>query len=377
LIKELEEEKSELDCNNINNTNMNKALPLSPRLPKISSIKLIKEKLLNPSKTYGSFSQLRTSYKNKSLRMVKEYFNRDESKIDKKELKQAKKIKLSKPKVFISQKYLEKYHNSDKAFKEKLDKLSNLLKSKKNKKDENQDLNFSPYKLNIKDNLENINQTTLSKKKRKVRVGEIISQSNLRRLQSYFKDNTGYNDVRLPLDKNNILSFNFRSKYENKKEAIDNLYIILNKSINSDRTNLINYLKSKKNISPYFFNNLSKYDEAQIYKLNKMCGILLSEEKNKTFSKNKLISKYKKNKSFGFSSNGLSSLLKKSNKILNDYTEYKKNQDKALKKGFKDKLKDTKRKYWDKFNIKQLFNKKYELNESYIDEYSSISNSNY
>jgi ElaB/YqjD/DUF883 family membrane-anchored ribosome-binding protein len=108
-----------------------------------------------------------------------------------------------------------------------------------------------------------------------------------------------------------------------------------------------------------------------------MCGILLSEEKNKTFSKNKLISKYKKNKSFGFSSNGLSSLLKKSNKILNDYTEYKKNQDKAIKKGFKDKLKDTKRKYWDKINIKQLFNRKYELNESYIDEYSSISNSNY
>ena len=350
FIKELEEERTELY--NFRKTNISNAFSLSPRLPRISRIKLIKDKLLNPSKTYGgSFSHLKKPHKNKSLTMMKDYFNRDESKIDQKELEKAKKIKLAKPKLVISQKFLEKYLNSDQFFKEKLNKLSNLLDSEKNKKkDANNDFNFSPYKLNDED--------------------------KLNKLKSYIaKDNTGYNDVRIPLDKNNQFSYKFRSKFENKKEVNENLFEILNKTINSDRTNLIKYLKRKKQISPYYFKNLSKYDEAQIYKLNKMCGVILNEEKIKSFSEKKTKYKSSKKKSIGISSKGLSLLLNHSNRILNDYEEYKKYKDNAQKKGFKEMIKNTKRKYWDKFNIEKLFNKKKEFNDSSIDEYN-INNTN-
>ena len=350
FIKELEEERTELY--NFRKTNISNAFSLSPRLPRISRIKLIKDKLLNPSKTYGgSFSHLKKPHKNKSLTMMKDYFNRDESKIDQKELEKAKKIKLAKPKLVISQKFLEKYLNSDQFFKEKLNKLSNLLDSEKNKKkDANNDFNFSPYKLNDE---EKLNKTSSYKNRRAIKIGEIISRSNLNKLKSYIaKDNTGYNDVRIPLDKNNQFSYKFRSKFENKKEVNENFFEILNKTINSDRTNLIKYLKRKKQISPYYFKNLSKYDEAQIYKLNKMCGVILNEEKIKSFSEKKTKYKSSKKKSIGISSKGLSLLLNHSNRILNDYEEYKKYKDNAQKKGFKEMIKNTKRKYWDKFTGK-------------------------
>lgn len=379
IIKQFEDEKSEI----LNNKNIYNGLSLSPKLPRLSNIKSIREKLLNPSKTFYPSSSLRKSKRNKSIRMMNEYFNRDESKINQKELEKAKKITISKSKVVISQKFLEKYHNSDSSFKEKLDNLSNLLSTHKdkNKNEElNSDLTLNPYKLRIKDNLNVFNKTTNSfRKNRKIKIGDIISKPNLHQLKSYIaKDNKGCNDVRVPLDKNNIYSFNFRSKYENKKEVKENLDVILNVRINSDRTNLINYLKQSKNISPYYFKNLLKYDESQIYKLNKMCGIILNNEKNKNFSEKKIINKNIKNKILEKSSEGLFSLLSETNKILNDYSEYKKCQNNIRKKGFREMIKNIKRKYWDKFHIHNLNNKrkKKEFEDSDIDDniYDNISN---
>lgn len=361
IIKQLEDEKS------MNDLNMHNGIKFSPRLPHISSIKIIKEKLLNTSKSFYSGAKLRTLQKKKSLKMMSEYFNRDESKINTKELDQAKKIIVSKPKVQLSQKFLEKYHNLDSSFKEKLDNLSNMLSSYKDKNitknEEDSSINISPF--NLKNNygenfgFSKFNRTDNSfSQNRKIKIGDIISRPNLIQLKSYIiKSSKGYNDVRIPLDKNNKNSFNFRTKYANKNAVKSNLDNILNLNINSDRTDLINYLKKKKSISPYYFKNLLKKDESQIYKLNKICGKIMNNENNKSFLEMKK-GKKNKNKLYDNSSKELFSYLEKTSKILNDYSQFREKQNIIRTKGFKEIMNNTKKKYWDKFHIDGLFNTK-------------------
>ena len=377
IIKQFEEENSELI-----DGKLKKGLTFSPRLQKLSNIKTIKEKLISPSKTFYQLSHLKTLRRKKSLSMMNDYFNRDEYKINQKELEQAKKIVISQSKIQMSQKFLEKYHNLDNSFKEKLDNLSNLLSTYKekdkdtNKNEEDSTPNISPFKIKMKQNnfINNngfFNKTTNTfRRNKKIKIGEIISYPNLLQLKSYItKNNRGNDDVRTPLDKNNKNSFNFRSKYENKKEIKENLDNILNLRINTDRKNLIKYLKKNKNLAPFYYENLLNYDESQIYKLNKICGIVMNKEKSNVFSERKKHNDLK-NKLLENSSNEISFLLNKTNKILKDYNEYRECQNKIRKKGYKEMIKNTKKKYWEKFNVEKLFNikAKNENEESNMDD---------
>ena len=375
IVKEFEEEKSILE------SNLKNGIYYSPRLPKILSTKKIKSKLLNSSSPINFGAKIKTLQRKKSLKMMSEYFNRDESKINKKELEQAKKIVVSKPKVQLGQKFLEKYHNLDSSFKEKLENLSNMLSSHKEKNsskiEEESNISINPYNLKNKygGNIGLFSKTSNSfSKNRKIRIGDIISRPNLIQLKSYIiQNNKGYKDARIPLDKNNKNSYNFRTKYENKKAIKNSLDNILNLNINSDRTDLINYLKRNKSISPFYFKNLLKRDESQIYKLNKICGKIINNEKNKTFLERKMDKKIKNNH-YENSSNGLISYLEKTNKILNNYSQYREKQNHIRKKGFKEMIKNTKKKYWDKFHINNLYNTKYkkEKNELSFEENISL-----
>ena len=375
IVREFEEEKS------MNESNLKNGIYYSPRLPKILSTKKIKSKLLNSSSPINFGAKIKTLQRKKSLKMMSEYFNRDESKINKKELEQAKKIVVSKPKVQLGQKFLEKYHNLDSSFKEKLENLSNMLSSHKEKNsskiEEESNISINPYNLKNKygGNIGLFSKTSNSfSKNRKIRIGDIISRPNLIQLKSYIiQNNKGYKDARVPLDENNKNSYNFRTKYENKKAIKNSLDNILNLNINSDRTDLINYLKRNKSISPFYFKNLLKRDESQIYKLNKICGKIINNEKNKTFLERKMDKKIKNNH-YENSSNGLISYLEKTNKILNNYSQYREKQNNIRKKGFKEMIKNTKKKYWDKFHINNLYNTKYkkEKNELSFEENISL-----
>ena len=140
--------------------------------------------------------------------------------------------------------------------------------------------------INNKDLLANNN--TNIKSKPKILLGDIISVKNLISMRKMLsKDNTGPDDTRVPLNDINKDSFNFRSKYENKKLTYDNLSILLNLPMNPDRTNLIEYYKQNKPIAPFYFENLLKYNEAQIYKLNKICQIIFHKETKKIKEKQK------------------------------------------------------------------------------------------
>ena len=58
-----------------------------------------------------SNSSGRIKYISSQKILINEFFNRDDSKINEKELEVAKKIDISKPKISISQKYLDKYQD--------------------------------------------------------------------------------------------------------------------------------------------------------------------------------------------------------------------------------------------------------------------------
>ena len=69
-------------------------------------------------------------------KVIENFYNRDESKINSTELNQAKRIKLSHTRLNISQMFLDKYDEYDENFKKKLNDFSNFLSSNTNRKEE-------------------------------------------------------------------------------------------------------------------------------------------------------------------------------------------------------------------------------------------------
>lgn len=88
---------------------------------------------------------------------LESFYNRDESKINLNELNQAKRIKLSHPKLNMTQAFLDKYDDYDVNYKKKLNELSNNLNSKNNspKKSEEKSENNEDNNNNINQNINN------------------------------------------------------------------------------------------------------------------------------------------------------------------------------------------------------------------------------
>lgn len=308
------------------------------------------------------------------------YFNRDESKINKNELNLAKKIKLSKNKINISQQFLDKYDDLDTTYKDKINKLTNTLKSKVDKnieekmKKELMENNIAFDTINVEGNKNgNINQISkINSTKNKILLGDIISVKNLISMRKMLsKDNLGPDDTRIPLDEKNKDSYNFRSKYENKKKTYDNLNILLNLPMNPDRINLINYYKQNKPISPFYFENLLKYNEGQIYKLNKICQIIFHKKEDekkeakilqdKKFNREKII-RQKGNNNMKY----VNELINKSNGIINGYTLKQESNNIKRKKIYIEEVKKIKKKYWDRYGVNKFYKEGQLMSQNYL-----------
>ena len=260
-----------------------------------------------------------------------------------------------KSKINISQQFLDKYDDLDSTYKDKINKLNNTLKTKEDKGKEEklkkEILVNNNLFNNINKNPNNIeNNNPIIKPKKNILLGDIISIKNLIGLRTMIsKDNTGPQDLRIPLDDKNKDSFNFRTKYEDKKLTYDNLAILLNLPMNPDRTNLIEYLKQSKNISPVYFENLLKYNDNQIYKLNKICQIIFHKKEDE-IKEAKLIEdrKFNKEKIIRQKSNNymryVNSIINQSNKIISDYTLRQESNNLKRKKMYMEETKKIKKK---------------------------------
>ena len=126
VLKEIENDQS---INTNYNPNHNAAL-LFKKFRNFSGMKLPRL-----SKNYSSLKSFYETSKNKrwnrmihtksslSQKKIENFFTRDESKINKNELNLAKKIKLVKSKINISQQFLDKYDDLDSTYKDKINKF--------------------------------------------------------------------------------------------------------------------------------------------------------------------------------------------------------------------------------------------------------------
>jgi len=315
---------------------------------------------------------------------LESFYNRDESKINLNELNQAKRIKLSQPKINMSQAFLDKYDDYDINFKKKLTELSNNLISKnsspqkseeskekdKNNEDKNTN-NINNQNINSNINLDSnygFNSSLFSNKPNKINLGKIISRNNLLNLRKQIsKYNKGPDDNRIFLDEQNIRSYNFRSRYENKQATEEDMDLILNYSLNPDKQSIINYFKQEKNISPQYFENLLKYDEPQMYKLNKICQMIFrrKDDENKFnilkyYELKKDKDKFNRQKG-GQNLKALQNIIKKTNSILDDYTIVQNNHNFWRKHGYKEDVVKIKEKFWDKYNVDRFLKNKQKM----------------
>ena len=260
---------------------------------------------------------------------LENFLSEDNSKIDTNELNKVKKVKLSTSRMNISQFFMEKYDSFDENYKKKLHDFNSIFtKNEKQSEENDNDMGFALNNKNNTNPINMINNNNTSKfsntKINKISIGDIISKGNLHTLRNQMsKYNIGSNDVRFPLDENNMKSFNFRSKYENKQATDDDMNLILNYGINTDKSSIIKYFKQNKKINPHYIENLLKYDEKKMTKLNKLLDIML-QKKEKENKKDKflLLSKLNddKDRNEDFHLKKIENVIKRSNSIINEHS---------------------------------------------------------
>ena len=396
IVKELDEEatenKFEKSKSKYNQSSSYTKLPIIYT----NNEELFKKYTSKNNKFLKDILKYRETFQNKrsssvvDKNVIDSFYNRDESKVNLNELNKAKRLKISHPKINMSQAFLDKYDDFGSSFKNKVNELHNNLnnsniidqsgdKYKNNEDNKNMEQSFGNIFPNKNPSMNGsinnyysnygLNSSSLiSNKNKKINIGNIISKNNLINLRKQIsKYNKGHDDTRFPLNEENMRSFNFRSRYENKQMTEDDIDLILNYSINSDKFNLIKYFQQEKNISPQYFENLVKYDEQQMYKLNKICQLIFhrKENDNKNFNlkyyelnKDKKIDRQKGNQNI----KDLQTIIKRSNSILDDYNILKKNHSFWRKNAFKEDVMKIKKIYWDKYNVDRFLKNRQRIN---------------
>ena len=297
---------------------------------------------------------------------LENFLSEDNSKIDTNELNKVKKVKLSTSRMNISQFFMEKYDSFDENYKKKLHDFNNIFtKNEKQSEENDNDMGFALKNKNNTNPINMINNNNTSKfsntKINKINIGDIISKGNLHTLRNQMsKYNIGSNDVRFPLDENNMKSFNFRSKYENKQATDDDMNLILNYGINTDKSSIIKYFKQNKKINPHYIENLLKYDEKKMTKLNKLLDIML-QKKEKENKKDKflLLSKLNddKDRNEDFHLKKIENVIKRSNSIINEHSSLNEKLKFWRMKAYQEDTENIKKKYWVRYDVERFLKK--------------------
>lgn len=294
---------------------------------------------------------------------LENFLSEDNSKIDTNELNKVKKVKLSTSRMNISQFFMEKYDSFDENYKKKLHDFNNIFtKNEKQSEENDNDMGFALKNKNNTNPINMINNNNTSKfsntKINKINIGDIISKGNLHTLRNQMsKYNIGSNDVRFPLDENNMKSFNFRSKYENKQATDDDMNLILNYGINTDKSSIIKYFKQNKKINPHYIENLLKYDEKKMTKLNKLLDIML-QKKEKENKKDKflLLSKLNddKDRNEDFHLKKIENVIKRSNSIITEHSSLNEKLNFWRMKAYQEDTENIKKKYWVRYDVERF-----------------------
>lgn len=155
----------------------------------------------------------------------------------------------------------------------------------------------------------------------------------------------------------------FRSVY-GEKNSIEKLDEMLERNINPDRINLINYLNKKKDVSDVLIKRLSEYSEDKINKVNKICQIVFFNEERSNIFKDRIneriqAKKNRENTEYKTSIEEMGDNMKSFGNILK---EYDRNNDKRER--FRDIHNDLVNKFWKKYQVDR-YDKKSNMSRSH------------
>ena len=299
-----------------------------------NNIKKIKKNILNKK----TLSQIK-----------KKFFNRDELNINLTEMEQSIPIKIKKTNIKLTNKMEEKYNDSSSM----IEKLRKSL-----------EINNNIYEQKILPNL--------IKKNNFLKLSEILTPKKIIDYKiKYFKDEK--EKFKKFFSTKNLFRFNYEND-ENKEKKINKLF---EKKISNNRTNLINYIKNKENISNIFIKKINDLDDEKIYKLNNVCRNYFTKSEYEEKSFKNLIEKKKLENNKKIKLNFSKSLKKLKNNFVNEkkiFNQLDKNYDinSILNRKYYEIKHKNYQYYWKKYYTGESFKKSSNENNS---EFSLINNS--
>ena len=326
--------------NFIHDLNFSVNHPLTANKREKNQIKLKKNSSFS---TYKFINKRNLKNNNNSFsKIIKSFYERNDMEIDPKELSKARVIKISKPKIIgphIFNKYF-KYISYDTS------KKILSMKDSLNRGVFNENGEFFPKTNETSNN-------NIYKNPSNVYLKDLLSSKTCEKIKNEF--------INFEKEKKKSVFSHpdlFRTIFKEKKEDIETIDKVMNLTINSNRVNLIKYLKDNDNISFKFCYELSKYNEEKKYKLNKICQKIFQRNKsvqlkNKNYN---TINLSKEKKEINSNIKNLSHKLQSGIQIINNYKNKK-----DTTKFFNNQLNEMKIKYWKKYNVDHLLRNKSNL----------------
>jgi hypothetical protein len=252
------------------------------------------------------------------------------------------KVTVSQKKVNVPKNIMEKY-NSPNDSQVILPQIPEIIMERHKKISKEIEGNFEKLKQ-LKD--DNVKESFLQL--RSIPLKYIIEDSTKKNME----DKLNYRE-KMKQKLFNLNEVKFRTPYS-KNRKNDDFERSLNFQIQPNHINLIQYINSDRNLNDRFIGKLSKYDDAKLKKINKLCQVILHNKKEEEVFREKVKNRLQYVKStVGKDSESVlqaaSKNLLKINEITNDY--YINQSLINRKERVKQIHSDIKREYWDKYKL--------------------------
>lgn len=197
-----------------------------------------------------------------------------------------------------------------------------------------------------KENNNTINTSHIKRSKHTIK--EILNADTLKTLKTKYVSDKKMRDKLFIFDERN-----FRTYYQDKN-YVDQLNDRLERKINPDRINLINYLHVKEKVSDVLIKRIAEFDEEKINRANKICQIVShNEERGKLFKeviKERLKSKQTRDKvDYKVKIENMGNDLLGINEILKEYAKSLNKREK-----YRDIHNDLQKTHWKKYNVDDI-----------------------
>jgi hypothetical protein len=180
------------------------------------------------------------------------------------------------------------------------------------------------------------------------RVMDIMTDEALAKMKNRIIE-----EVKLKNKNANVVSFNFRNPFLTPYGRLREIDEALSTKINSDKSNIIQYINSKDNPSPKFVKNMVKYDEEKFERLNKICQRVFNnkiEENDMKYRINGIIENHHLSNKANYKKQ-MNIMEKEVNEFKQICQKYPQRDDREK---YENLLHDVKKNHWNKYDFQRL-----------------------